>query len=64
MEGTTVMTEKNIVLTTELGHMNTIPYLPNLRYKKNKTDDIYYETVISWKNTISWFVKYLKNEEV
>ena len=56
--------EKNIVLTTALGHMNTIPYLPNLRYKKNKTDDIYYETVISWENTISWFVKYLKKEEV
>lgn len=56
--------EKNIVLTTALGHMNTIPYLPNLRYKKNKTDDIYYETVISWENTISWFVKYLKKEKV
>lgn len=28
--------EKSIVLTTELGHMNTISYLPNPRYKSIK----------------------------
>lgn len=39
--------EKSIVLTTELGHMNTISYLPNPRYKKYKTDKIYYEAILS-----------------
>ena len=53
--------EKSIVLTTELGHMNTISYLPNPRYKKYKTDKIYYEAILSWENTLSWFINYLKN---
>jgi len=53
--------EKSIVLTTELGHMNTISYLPNPRYNKYKTDKIYYEAVLSWENTLSWFINYLKN---
>ena len=43
--------EKSIVLTTELGHMNTI----------YKTDKIYYEAVLSWENTLSWFINYLKS---
>lgn len=53
--------EKSIVLTTVLGHMNTISYLPNPRYKKYKTDKIYYEAILSWENTLSWFINYLKN---
>ena len=53
--------EKSIVLTTELGHMNTISYLPNPRYNKYKTDKIYYEAVLSWENTLFWFINYLKN---
>ena len=53
--------EKSIVLTTELGHMNTISYLPNPRYKKYKTDKIYYEAILSWENTLSWFINYLKS---
>ena len=53
--------EKSIVLTTELGHMNTISYLPNPRYKKYETDKIYYEAILSWENTLSWFINYLKN---
>ncbi|WP_288892769.1 acyl-CoA thioesterase/BAAT N-terminal domain-containing protein [uncultured Sneathia sp.] len=53
--------EKSIVLTTELGHMNTISYLPNPRYKKYETDKVYYEAILSWENTISWFINYLKN---
>ncbi len=55
--------EKSIVLTTELGHMNTISYLPNPRYKKYKTDKIYYEAILSWENTLSWFINYLKTYE-
>ena len=41
--------------------MNTISYLPNPRYNKYKTDKIYYEAVLSWENTLSWFINYLKN---
>lgn len=41
--------------------MNTISYLPNPRYKKYKTDKIYDEAVLSWENTLSWFINYLKN---
>ena len=53
--------EKSIVLTTALGHMNTISYLPNPRYKRYKTDKIYDEAVLSWENTLSWFINHLKN---
>jgi len=52
---------KKLVLTTELGHMNTIPYLPNPRYKKFKNEKIYYEVRTSWENTLSWFINHLKN---
>ena len=38
-----------------------ISYLPNPRYNKYKTDKIYYEAVLSWENTLSWFINYLKN---
>ena len=51
--------KKSIILTTELGHMNTISYLPNPRYKKYKTDKIYDEAVLSWENTLSWFINCL-----
>ena len=51
--------EKSIVLTTRLGHMNTVPYLPNPRYEKYKTDKIYYEAALSWENTLHWFINYL-----
>lgn len=51
--------EKSIVLTTTLGHMNTVPYLPNPRYEKYKTDKIYYEAALSWENTLHWFINYL-----
>ena len=52
---------KKLVLTTELGHMNTISYLPNIRYN-NRSDKIYGEAVVSWKSTISWFIEHLTKE--
>ena len=39
--------------------MNTVPYLPNPRYEKYKTDKIYYEAALSWENTLHWFINYL-----
>lgn len=51
--------EKRILVTTELGHMNTISYLPNPRYKRYNTDKIYDEAVLSWESTVSWFINYL-----
>ena len=52
---------KKLVLTTELGHMNTISYLPNIRYN-NRSDKIYGEAVVSWKSTVSWFIEHLMKE--
>ena len=52
---------KKLVLTTELGHMNTISYLPNIRYN-NRSDKIYWEAVVSWESTVSWFIEHLMKE--
>ena len=52
---------KKLVLTTELGHMNTISYLPNIRYN-NRSDKIYGEAVVSWESTVSWFIEHLMKE--
>ena len=52
---------KKLVLTTELGHMNTISYLPNIRYN-NRSDKIYWKAVVSWESTVSWFIEHLMKE--
>ena len=52
---------RKLVLTTELGHMNTISYLPNIRYN-NRSDKIYGEAVASWESTVSWFIEHLIKE--
>ena len=52
---------KKFFITTELGHMNTISYLPNIRYN-NRSDKLYAEAVISWESTVSWFVEHLTKE--
>lgn len=46
-------------LTTQLGHMNTTPYLPNQRYEKLKLEKICEEVEQSWINAIQMYKQYL-----
>lgn len=50
---------KKFYLTTQLGHMNTIPYLPNQRYEKLKSEKIYEEVEQSWISIIQMYKQYL-----
>lgn len=50
---------KKFYLTTQLGHMNTIPYLLNQRYEKLKSEKIYEEVEQSWISTIQMYKQYL-----
>lgn len=45
------------LVTPHLGHMNTVSYQPNLRYKKMDPDLLQEDTRISWNATLEQFKK-------